>query len=126
MSWSVPLGGGHYDRLPDLAADLIRPGCGHRGHQHAGSACGKKATATILLSSTGGDPVEIGLVTNIARPSGTQRDWCNANHDGARSKRLELLHQLIPKRRCSPSLSIPATVLSPRCKSRDTRWDASG
>jgi len=100
---------GKYDRLPSLAVDLVR----HKVDVivATGTPTGlpaKAATTTIpIVFVTGSDPVEQGLVTNLAHPEG--------NLTGATTlavqlgqKRLELLRELVP------SLSVVGVLINPR------------
>jgi putative ABC transport system substrate-binding protein len=89
---------GQYDRLPELASDLVRLKVDviatSGGDRSAVSA--KSATQTIpIVSVIGGDPVAAGLVTNLARPGGnlTGVSFLTAE---LMPKRLDLLAELIP------------------------------
>jgi putative tryptophan/tyrosine transport system substrate-binding protein len=90
---------GKSERLPDLAAELVRlkvdvivTATGGRDILAA-----KKASATIPIVFAGtGDPVETGLVSSLARPGGniTGLSLMTPDLDG---KRLELLKEAFPK-----------------------------
>jgi putative tryptophan/tyrosine transport system substrate-binding protein len=88
---------GHYDRLPDLAADLVR----HQVSVIAATSTpanlvAKKATSTIpIVFTTGSDPVQIGLVANLSRPGGNVTGVSQINVEIS-PKRLELAHGLMP------------------------------
>jgi putative tryptophan/tyrosine transport system substrate-binding protein len=88
---------GKSERLPDLAAELVRLKVDVIITAGAGSSPAKKATATIPIVFAGSsDPVGTGLVSSLARPGGNITGLSNmaADLDG---KRLELLKEAFPK-----------------------------
>ena len=88
----------HYDRLPELAADLVRRkvevivATGELPLRVAASA-----TSTIpIVFTIGSDPVQSGLVTSIARPDRNMTGF-TAIATELTSKRFELVSELLPQ-----------------------------
>ena len=105
----VSLGGGPYDRLPALAADLVdrkvaviaAPG----GAPVALAA--KSATDAItIVFEMGGDPVALGVVDSLSRPGGNLTGVSSLSVEVSR-KRLEFMHELLP------SAAVFAVVVNP-------------
>jgi putative ABC transport system substrate-binding protein len=87
-----------YDRLPALAADLVGRSVDVIAAGNLPSAlAAKHATSTIPIAfEVGGDPVEHGLVTSLARPGGNLTGVSSLTVE-LTQKRVELLSELVPK-----------------------------
>src|SRR6266498_4611379 len=105
---------GKFERLPDLAAELVRlkvdviltlgvpP-----------TLAAKEATTTIpIVMSGGSDPVRTGLIASFARPGGNITGLSDLNVDLI-TKRLELLKEVVPKTSHVAVLLNPANPTNP-------------
>ena len=88
---------GNYERLPVLAADLVRLKVDIIVTEGTPpSRAAKQVTTTIpIVMTVTGDPVETGLVTNLARPGGNLTGVSFFFPEMA-AKRLQLLKEVIP------------------------------
>jgi putative tryptophan/tyrosine transport system substrate-binding protein len=105
---------GQYERLPALAADLVRREVAViiaiGGNTSAVAA--KPATATIpIIFAIGGDPIELGLVTSLNRPGGnvTGVSFLVAT---LVAKQFEVLHETVQKTASIGYLVNPTTANS--------------
>src|SRR5262245_53269625 len=88
---------GRYDRLPQLAAELVNLNIDVLvAHSTPGSRAAKQATSTIpIVMSAVADPVDVGLVASLARPGGNLTGLTFFLAEIC-AKRVELLREAIP------------------------------
>jgi putative tryptophan/tyrosine transport system substrate-binding protein len=89
---------GQYERLPTMAADLVRRQVAviSAGGPPSASAAEAATTTIPIVFTVGDDAVNLGLVASLNRPSGNATG-VDLMIDEMESKRLGLLHELLPK-----------------------------
>ncbi len=100
---------GRYERLPGLAAELVRLGVDVIvTHGTPAGRAAQQATTTIpIVMATSGDAVAAGLVASLARPGGNITGSTQLGPE-INAKRLELLKEAIPRIRRMAALLNPA------------------
>jgi putative ABC transport system substrate-binding protein len=104
---------GHYDRLPALASDLVQQKVTVIAATTTPAAlAAKAATSTVpIVFTTGGDPIKLGLVASLRRPSGNVTGSTQLSVEVG-PKRLELARELFPGATTVALLVNPANPLA--------------
>jgi putative ABC transport system substrate-binding protein len=91
---------GHSDRLPELAADLVRKQVTVIAATSTPAAIAAKAVTNAIpvVFETASDPIRLGLVPSLSRPDGNVTGVTQINVEVA-PKRLELMRELLPAAR---------------------------
>ena len=90
---------GKYERLPELAAELVHLGVDVIVTEGTAGVLGaQKATRTVpIVFGSAGDPVGNGLVQSLARPGGNTTGISLLAGDSIVAKQLEMLSSLVPR-----------------------------
>jgi len=116
---------GQLDRLPELAADLVRRRVAVIATASPPAAfAAKEATATIpIVFGMAQDPVKLGLVASLARPGGNLTG-INFLLTEVAAKRLELLREMVPAAKRLAVLVNPAQATNTESTLQEVRAGA--
>ncbi len=115
-----------YDRLPELAADLVRRQVAVIAANGPAAQIAKAATAAIPIVFTAGfDPVKVGLVASLNQPGGNITGVSILDVELG-PKRLELLHGLVPAAKTFGVLVNPSDATRADIISKDMQSAAQG
>jgi len=112
---------GEYYQLPELAVDLVQHGISVivTSGGNAAAHAAKNATTTIpIVSLVTDDPVRDGLVSSLAHPGGNLTG-VNFLTTSLESKRLQLLHEAVPRATKFAVLINPNNLLQSEIELRD-------
>jgi putative ABC transport system substrate-binding protein len=102
---------GRYDRLPELAADLVHHNVAvivTSGGAPPALAAKAATTAVPIVFVTGSDPVETGIVASLRRPEANITGVTSLNIEIGQ-KRMELIHELMPAAKVVAGLVNPSS-----------------
>jgi putative ABC transport system substrate-binding protein len=109
---------GQYDRLPAMAAELVREKIAvlaTLGGEPSALAA-KAATSTIpIVFNVGGDPVKAGLVASLNRPGGNATGVSLLTF-APEAKRLGLLHEVVP------NTEVIGALINPNYQGAEDQW----
>jgi len=110
------------DRLPELAAELVRRQVAVIAALNTSSGLAAKAATTTIpiVFIVGEDPVRLGLVASLARPDGNLTG-VNLFSGELTAKRLELLREMVPQATRIAVLVNPAFALGTETTLRDVQ-----
>jgi putative ABC transport system substrate-binding protein len=110
-----------FDRLPALAADLVRRQVTVIATRSSGVFAAKAATSTIpIVFMLSEDPARLGLVSSLARPGGNLTG-VNFFSTELAAKRLELLRELVPRAARVAVLVNPANAMRAEATVKDVQ-----
>lgn len=115
---------GRHSRLTALAAELVSRRVQvivAPGGAPAGIAAKTATTSIPIVFEMGADPVALGLVESMSRPTGNVTGVASHNVDLS-PKRLEMLHQVIP---AAPLIAVLVNPTSPTTESQASRLEAA-
>jgi len=117
---------GHYDRLPELVADLVKRQVTVIAATSTPAALAAKAATTSvpIVFTTASDPVNLGFVASLAHPGGNMTGATQLNMELG-PKRLELMHQLLPNATVITLIVNPTNPVVAQVQSRDAQAAAS-
>jgi len=116
---------GHYDRLPALAADLVRRRVDVIAATGGPAALAAKASSVTIpiVFRIAADPIASGLVVSLSRPGGNVTGVTSLNLEVG-PKRLEFLHELLPSATIMAALVNPTNPSNAEILSRDLQATA--
>jgi len=117
---------GHFDRLPELVADLVKRRVDVIAipNTTASAFAAKAATRTIpIVFSLGSNPVEVGLVASLNHPGGNITGL-TALQTAVTAKRVEMVHELLPKATRIAFLVNPANPALAEADTKEARETA--